>query len=109
MLAGLIFKNPLLWCSTTLGAMFGLVMDHDQGPLSIPLKIVFSVLAFFGALIGQLLSFYLRSRQQRQAADEKSADRMERVLKDQRGDHQKQVEQYLKRINDLERRLERQK
>jgi hypothetical protein len=106
MLAGLLFKSPILWVSTTLSAALGAVLDHDVVQLSAPLKLALSAMAFLGAFIAQLLNFWLRARQQRAKEAEDHAARLERLLKDEREEHAKEAGRYLERIRDLEQRLD---
>lgn len=108
MLVGMLLKNPILWTVIAVNAVFGAVLDHVEG-LAASWKVLFGALAFFGSLLAQLLNYWIKARQQRDKAVEDNAARLERLLNEEREDHQKEVERYLKRIADLERRFDKSK
>lgn len=100
----LLVKDPALWLVTVGAGAVGLVAEVPGDWKSHSGTLM--VLAFFGGLVAKLLQFWLRMREQRNKLEEDQADRMERILDQERADHREEVLRLNKRIQQLEARLD---
>lgn len=97
---GAFVRDPYMWATTAGSAIVGLVT-----PEHIPFAAWFPIAALVGSFLGKLAQVLIQWLRERRETKADLINRFETLLREERDDHAKTEDRYIKRIQFLEEQL----